>query len=241
MAEARLMLHCGARTATRDEVLVHRAPPDEGRWHPVAHGRVYEVVRRSLADAGYEVEAETFGLSHHDARFFGVLTLRAPIAEGVSLAVGIRNSVDKTFPLGFAAGSRVFCCDNLAFRSELLVHRKHTTHGEARFAADIAQGVAKLAGFREIEAARVTTMQSLELSPDAADAIILRAFERGIVSTLQLPAVIRQWRNPSLPEFAPRTAWSLFNSFTAVMSARAERQPHQHLVQTMQLNRLMLD
>jgi hypothetical protein len=62
--------------------------------------------------------------------------------------VGVRNSVDKSFPLGFCAGARVFICDNLAFRSELLVKRPHTINGERRFNQAIAEAVSQLSSLR---------------------------------------------------------------------------------------------
>jgi hypothetical protein len=45
-------------------------------------------------------------------------------------AVGIRNSHDKTFPAGLVAGTKVFCCDNLAFSGEVQISRKHTRFAE---------------------------------------------------------------------------------------------------------------
>src|SRR4051812_22884309 len=68
-------------------------------------------------------------LSRGDARLFATVDLGSPLATGVTLAVGIRNSFDKSLPLGFVAGNRVFVCDNLAFRSDLSVKRKHTRFG----------------------------------------------------------------------------------------------------------------
>ena len=71
--------------------------------------------------------------------------------------------MDKSFPLGFVAGSRVFCCDNLAFRSELMVKRKHTLRGEARFAEGIAQAVMSLTQFKEMEKARIQAMTNRDM------------------------------------------------------------------------------
>src|SRR5262249_54211533 len=122
MATSSLVLHRGARPVTEEELRQFRAPPPEGQWYPVSHSRVVETVKATLRAAGYEIRKEQFGLMRDGgSRFFGTLDLRTPIASGVTLAVGIRNSVDKSFPLGFCAGNRVFVCDNLAFRSELLV------------------------------------------------------------------------------------------------------------------------
>lgn len=241
MAESHLVLHRGARSVTLGELAAYRTPPPQGRWYPVAHARVAETVKATLREAGYAVKKEQYGVMRDGSRFFGTLDLATPLTEGVSLAVGVRNSVDKSFPLGFAAGSRVFVCDNLAFRSELLVRRKHTLHGERDFVRNIAGAVGGLRSFKEAEAERIRRFATTELTADQADALILRAYERGIVGAHQLAGVIHHWRNPSHEEFRPRTVWSLLNAFTAAMKRRAVEQPHAHAVATMQLNGLLAD
>ena len=162
-----------------------------------------------------------------------------PIATGVSLAVGIRNSTDKSFPLGFCGGSRVFVCDNLAFRADLLVKRKHTVNGARNFQAAIAQAVISIGEFKEMEAFRIKKMMERELSTDRADSLILRSYEKGIISALQLPLVLKEWREPSFEEFQPRTTWSLFNAFTSVLRDRATLQPAKYAVQTIRLNAML--
>src|SRR5438552_10669000 len=128
--ETKLCLHAGGKLATLDEVRAVASPPPEGAWHPVAHARVLETAAETLTGAGYAVRNQQLALARDGKRFFGVLDLESPLAEGIGLSVGVRNSIDKSFPLGFAAGSRVFVCDNLAFSAELMVRRKHTKHGE---------------------------------------------------------------------------------------------------------------
>jgi hypothetical protein len=237
---AELVLHAGGRVATPDELRDCRTPEPVGRWHPVAHVRVLEAVKETLAGAGYSVRAEKYALARHDARFFGVLDLETPLAAGVSLSVGVRNSVDKSFPLGFAAGSRVFVCDNLAFRSELLVRRRHTVNGMKAFGQAIAGAVASLTGFREAEEARIRRMAGRELTPAEASHIILAAYRRGIISTLQQPRVCAEWEEPRHDDFRPRTAWSLFNAFTEVLKPRAVSAPQAFVASTIRLNALML-
>ncbi len=239
MAESHLYLHRGAREVSLEELQTYKAPPPEGRWRPIAHARVLTVVTQALADAGYRVERQRLALQKDALQFFGTLDLSDPVAEGVALAVGVRNSINKTFPLGFCAGSRVFVCDNLAFRSELLVRRKHTTHGERDFVRQIADAVGMLPSFQEQEAARTERMKEAVLSDDQADALILRGFERGIVGSRELPNVLQQWRNPPFEEFRPRTAWALLNAFTGAMKGRHDRQPQLHATQTMRLHALL--
>jgi hypothetical protein len=107
MASANLNLHSGGHLVTAEELQVYKAPPPQGRWHPVSHVQVYDRVRETLAAAGYEVTKEQLALHRDNHRFFGVLELKTSVSEGVALAVGIRNSTDRSYPLGFAAGNRV--------------------------------------------------------------------------------------------------------------------------------------
>ena len=69
----------------------------------------------------------------------------------MQLAVGVRSSLDKSISLQWACGSRVFVCDNLAFRSERVIARKHTTHGVERYQEAIS--LRHLAGLEADEAA----------------------------------------------------------------------------------------
>jgi hypothetical protein len=239
MAQSALNLHSGGHLVALDELRQIKAPPPEGRWKPVSHAAVLDRVTTTLTEAGYEIRDQKLAVARDGARFFGTLDLSTPLATGVSLAVGVRNSTDKSFPLGFCAGSRVFVCSNLAFRSELLVKRKHTTFGEQRFAEGIATAVASLGQFKEMEQTRIRTMMDTEIGPDLADALILRAFDRGIISTHHLPKVIKEWREPEHDDFQPRTLWSLFNCFTACLRERATTAPQRFVIQTMRLNALL--
>src|SRR5262245_35339616 len=217
-ARSDLVTHCGARVVTREELDGVEAPAATDTWFPVKHAAVIDAVSRTLTGAGFAVRAVKYALSRGDARMFSTMDLDAPLASGVSLAVGIRNSTDKSFPLGFCAGSKVFVCDNLAFRSDLLVRRKHTRFGRDRFEEAIAQAVQSLEGFRTAEAERIQHFQRADLTDAAADSLILRSYERGMVSHRQLPGVIKEWREPSFEEFQPRSLWSLLNAFTTALS-----------------------
>lgn len=235
-----LMLHAGGYVATLDQVRSVATPPAFGRWHPTSHATVLDNVRETLTGAGYLIRAEKYALARNDQRFFGILDLATPLVSGVSLSVGVRNSTDKSFPLGFAAGSRVFVCDNLAFRAELLVRRKHTRNGLKLFGQSIAEAVTSLASFRDAEASRIRRLADLELSPASASHLILSAFRRGIISSLQIADVCKEWEEPRHEDFKPRTAWSLFNAFTEIIRNRAITSPQTFVAQTIRLNGLML-
>jgi len=241
MAEAStaLILHKGAIEVSRSDL--HRAITPEGTksWFPVAHHVVIDTVEQKIAQAGYQIKQSRYALARDDQRMFATLDLTAPLAHGSSLAVGIRNSTDKSFPLGFAAGSRVFVCDNLAFRSELMVSRKHTRFGEVRFVEAITLAVQSLACFQSSEAGRIKQMMETLLTDDMALAWMVRGMERGVISSRRLPELLKEWREPSYPEFEPRTVWSLYNAFTAVLTAKRNSDPQGYAATTIELSAML--
>ena len=80
-------------------------------------------------------------MSNNNHRFFGVLDIEAPLAEGVTLSVGVRNSNDKSFPIGFCEGNRTFVCDNVAFSSEVVITKRHTRFGNDRYQEGVAAAI----------------------------------------------------------------------------------------------------
>ncbi len=93
------MLHSGGRLCTLDELRVIPTPPAEGRWHPVAHATVLDTVTATLTGAGYTVKSQALAIARDGKRFFGTLDLTTPLTpdNAVALAVGIRNSTDKSY------------------------------------------------------------------------------------------------------------------------------------------------
>jgi hypothetical protein len=239
VADSNLCLHRGARVVSREELDAVEAPTHTETWFPLKHGDVLDAVLGTLEATDLRVQRLQLSLSKGNARFFGTLDLLSTVAEGVALAVGVRNSIDKTFPLGFCTGSRVFVCDNLAFRSELLVARKHTLHGGTRFREAIALAVQSLGVFRDAEAQRIERMRVFPLSDRHAESLMLQAYERGLVSHRVLPRVIGAWRQPTHAAFAGRNLWSLLNAFTGAIQDRARSNPQQFALQSMRLQALL--
>ena len=111
MDDAKLVLHCGARqVSSREELDAVEAPAATSTWFPVKHATCFDTVSSALTDAGFAIRRAQFGLARDDQRMFATLDLVSEVAAGVTLAVGVRNSTDKSFPLGFCAGSRTFVC-----------------------------------------------------------------------------------------------------------------------------------
>lgn len=232
---ATLVTHCGAVQVDRRDLDRIDAPPPTETWFPVRHADVIDSVTRTLGAAGFEIAKQTYALSHGNHRMFSTMDLAVPLHTGVSLAIGIRNSTDKTFPLGFCAGNRVFVCDNLAFSAELLVKRKHTRFGQERFREAIVEAVTNLDQFRKAETSRIKFMEHKEIDDVAAESLILRAYDRGLIPHTALQPVLKEWREPSFDFGDWQTLWRLYNAFTTVLADRARRNPQRHAALTIDL------
>ena len=103
----------------------------------------------------------------------------------------------------------------------------------------ICQAVQSLQQFQEVETDRIRRFQHLELKDVQAESIMLRAYEKDVVSHRLLPRVIEEWRTPSFEEFAPRTLWSLFNAFTTVLGERRKTDPQRFAALTIRLQDLL--
>jgi hypothetical protein len=240
MAGTTLIQHCGARRVSDEELAGIEPPPATRTWFPLAHRTVLDTVRTTLHGAGFSIQRSSLAVSHDGARFFGTLDLTTTIAAGVSLAVGIRNSNDQSFPIGFCCGQRVFVCDNLAFTSEIVVTKKHTRFGQQRYLEGLARAVGGLGEYRRVAAAWIRRMEAEPLNDDRANSLLLQAYERQIIGVRLLPQVVREWREPSRAEYRPRTAYALFNCFTDVLGReRQSRFPAESALATMRLTQLL--
>ncbi len=237
-ATSTLIAHKGSRIVPLEYVERVKTPAATSTWFPVGHGAVISSVRQSLVDAGFRIVKGQYALSPTDGQFFGTLDLASGMADGVTLAVGVRNSIDKTLPLGFCAGSRVFVCDNLSFGADLIVKKKHTKFGDDRFREAIAQAVVGLAQYQQAETVRVKVLQATDATDKAAESVILRSWEQGVLTNHTLPLVLKEWRKPSFAEFEPRTAWSLFNAYTTALG-RTRMNQQTYADRTIQLTGLI--
>lgn len=226
---------------TEERLAECHTPEPSGRWHPTSHTQVLATVKESLGAAGYVVLKQSLAILKDEQRFFGTLDLATELDKGVCLAVGIRNSVDKTFPLGFCAGNRVFVCDNLAFSAELMVKKKHTRNGAMHFGNGIAQAVQNLASFKEAEFNRIKTLKAHTVTEDEALAFLVKAMERRVITAQVIPKVLEEWRNPTYDYGCGTepTKWRLINSFTTVLGDRAKRNPNEYTGQTIRLNAML--
>jgi hypothetical protein len=212
-----LLLHCGAREISRQDVFGVPTPRPTSSWFPIPHRTLIEEVEHHLDGGGFEVTRQTYALSHEGARFFGVFELRGRSADrDYSWVVGLRNSHDKVFPAGLAAGTVVTVCDNLCFSGEVKISRKHTRFALRDLRMMTSRAVGRLGSLFQHADERITRYKALALRDQEAHDLVVRAVDCRAITTTDIPDVLTHWRTPPHEEFLPRTGWSLFNAFTEV-------------------------
>jgi hypothetical protein len=215
-----MLLHCGAEIVSRQQLWSVPTPDRTQSWYPIAHSTVLSEVEDQLEGCGFTITESAHSLTHDGSRYFGVINITVPgrSITDFSWVVGVRNSHDKTFPAGLVAGTRVFVCDNLAFSSAegIVISRKHTRWAMRDLHQLTARAVGQL-GDRLIQLdQRIERYKEVEIDDARAHDVVIRSLDAGVVTTTQVPEVLREWREPSHEAFLPRTTWSLFNAFTEV-------------------------
>jgi hypothetical protein len=237
-AVVKLIAHCGTHAATRADVLALPTPAGQTPSHrTVPHGEVITEVLGELAGMGLVPAKESYSVSPDGDRLFGVIdTTDALMPQGVGIAIGIRNSHDKSLALGICAGTRVVVCDNLAFRGDVVRYRRHTSRIHA---PTVIRGVLEqVVEAAHREAAWMYKLQEFDLTDRTAKGLLIDGLRQGACTTHQLRDVVGRYFDA--PEdgaslYAPRTAWSLYGCFT---EAYKDQRPELTLRRCQRLNRV---
>jgi len=215
-----LMLHVNAKGVDYDELRQLETPPATSSHVPIPHFRVVDLMRTTLGMYGHEIVAEHHGITEDGARYFGLLSLRSTYT-GYEDTVGLRNSHDKSFPVGIGFGSRVFVCDNLAFLADTVIRRKHTTNLKRDLPGIIGEIIEPLALKREQQHRTIERYQRAMLTDQMADHAVLNMYRQGIINVQRIPDVLKEWEEPTFEEFqTERSAWRLFNAATFALTGR---------------------
>lgn len=217
-----LVLHSGANSATREQVALVKTPAAEGIWQPIPHLTIRDLVAEQVTRNGLVVKEEAYGLWRDGLRAFGLLGLGtdgAALPTDFQMVLGWRNSHDKSFPAAGALGSRVFVCDNLAFSGEVTFARKHTLNVMRDLPGLVATAVGRLINLRGAQEERIEAYKQYQLTDARVNDIVIQSLDLRVIGATRIPPILEQWRKPKHEEFAPRTAWSLFNAYTEVLKA----------------------
>jgi hypothetical protein len=209
-----LLIHAGAEKVGRQDLLSLPTPEATETHKPVPHSRVIEALVESLDYRKIQVVRDEYAISKDAMKMFGFLELSLSETD-IRIAIGIRNSHDKSFSLGLTVGYRVFVCDNLAFHGDFTpITRKHSKY----FDVDevISGAVDKAQRHFNPMVRQIDVWKDFNLSDASAKLIVYQAFVESDLFPKHLARdVHREYFEPQYDEFRPRNMWSLSNAFTS--------------------------
>ncbi|MFH1679705.1 MAG: DUF932 domain-containing protein [Candidatus Eisenbacteria bacterium] len=217
-----LVLHRGGWEARKADLASVPVPEETASYCPVPYARFVEEVELHVPRFGLRITQERFALAREGRQMFGVFTCGNG-RKDYALAIGLRNSYDHSLSVGLVAGSHVFCCDNLAFSGEVTMRRKHTPNVFRDLPDLIYRMLSKVSSMQSRIHEEIAAMKARDLSPETADHLMVQAIRMNVLPASHLPKVMEAWERPKHEEFAPRTAWSLYNAFTGVLKSRSAR------------------
>ena len=220
-----LMLHCGANRVEEAEVREAVTPASTASHVPVPHGMVLDLVAKMLEHAGWTATQREYGLFKDGAQMFGVWAIQNGSGghSDYALALGIRNSHDKKFPISVGVGSSVFVCDNLCFSGLISLAARHTKN----VIRDLPQKTFDL--FGRLEAAnllqdkRISAYKERPVSTTEVHDFLVRSVDEKVIPNSYVPQVLKEFRTPTHEEFlydstglnkGVRSAWTLMNAYT---------------------------
>jgi hypothetical protein len=219
-----LMIHAGAIASSYDDLRAVSTPEGTDTHVPVAHHEIVELIRYTLGFYGHEIAEEHHAVTSDGARYFGLLSLRSPYVDYTD-TVGLRNSHDKSFPIGIAFGSRVFVCDNLAFIGDHVIRRKHTIKAKRELPGLVTEIVQPLRDQRIAQNQKLLRYQGAPLTDEVADHAILTMYRNDIIGLQRIGDVVKQWERPA-HDWGEKTAWRLFNAATFSLAGKVAAKPH---------------
>src|SRR5687767_12638758 len=122
---------------------------------------------------------------------FGVLTcVNGKPADGDALAMGGRNSYDRSVAVGLTLGSRGFSCDNLACSGQVRMHRQHTASVFRDLPDLIYRMLSQVSAMRERIDAEITALKAQVLGSHRGHHLMVEAIRSNILPASRLPKVM---------------------------------------------------
>jgi hypothetical protein len=207
-ATSTLVVHRGATLVSRDDLARYEPPAPEGRWKPVKHSLIVDLMHRELERRDIQVSKEDYAVQRDGIYLFAALTLNWLRDEEMSAALAFRHANDKSEAMKLYAGMRVFVCDNMAISGdEIILNRKHTTR--LNVAEELAKAFDRYRNGALVLRRNIEEMKAGRLSDIYVEAMLFEIFYRNMLPSRMLIPVADSFYNQD-----DRTSWGLLNACT---------------------------
>jgi hypothetical protein len=218
-----LMLHAGANAVSYDALRAVHTPSGTDTHVPIPHHELVQLVRYTLGFFGHEITEEAHSVTPDGDRYFGLMSLRSAYSDYTD-TLGLRNSHDKSFPIGIAFGSKVFVCDNLAFIGEHVIRRKHTVKARRELPGLVTEIVQPLQAQRIAQNTKLLAYKAAPITDDVADQAIMQMYRKDVIGVQAIGHVLKAYEEPP-HDWGDKTAWRLFNAATFALAGKVAERP----------------
>lgn len=216
-------LHSGGELVTLADLEIMSTPEPTSTHYPLAHMELVRMVKYALGYYGHDVIEEHHAIDKAGDRYFGVLSLRSEYGD-YSDMLGLRNSHDRTFPIGIAFGSSVHVCSNLAFSADHVIRRKHTLNSKRDLPGLVAEIIEPLRKQRIAQAQSFDLYKHTALTDDQLHDGIMRMYRNEIINVTGIAHVLDAYEQPPHDWGCP-SAWRLFNAATFALRGKVAENP----------------
>jgi hypothetical protein len=191
-------------------------PEDTATHHPVPYvelaNQVVEVAKTMIVPHGYELTGDNYEVREDGSQMFGTLVWSDGSRTDMGLAVGIRNSYDKSIAAGLCMGASVFVCSNMMFNGDITVMRKNTGDSIEDMRKSILLAMYDCQSLYGDITHRLDAYKEIQLNTAKVEHVFGRAFCQKILAPQQLTEAWREWNAPTHEELGGNTVFSLYQA-----------------------------
>jgi hypothetical protein len=179
-------------------------------------------VERALTASNMRIVNESFGVTEDNARMFGLLQVaNCQETKDYAYVIGLRGAIDKSLSRGLAVGSSVFVCDNMAFSSEIVMHRKQTKNILEDLPLMVDTAIGQLSAKWNDQGRRIDTYKQTAIGNKDA-AYLLMEMAGDVFPAQKLPDIYAEFKSPRHAEFGKENLWAMFNAVTEFLKPKTD-------------------
>ncbi len=213
-----------------NRIPVPASPPwklsSRSTWTPVNHGTLARTILEESRSLGLRPGEHRWQTNESETDLFGCVDFGRKtgidLPRGLNLSIGVRHSNEGRYAVTLVFGAQVLVCENGLITGEKRLSHKHTSGLD--IAGMVREGLAAYIDSAKEVGRLVRRLKGIKLTETTADHVLVEAGRRQVLAWSHLGKVEGQWREPEHAVFKARTAWSLYNAFTAVIRERSPPQ-----------------
>ena len=203
---------------SREIAMAAPIPARTETYTPVSHSNLIEAMTNRLKVNKLEISTHNMYSNLTGTKLVGFIGVKGPETldnpHNLEMMLAYRNSYDKSMSVGFAAGARVWICENGLIHGDILAfRRKHMGTVMDELNDNINAGVDRMrSDFGRINM-EVDVLRGYSLTPkQKAEVLGVMYFEEDILTPQQLSIVKKELTDSK--HFKEDNAWSLYNNVT---------------------------